>query len=442
MDLLAESITEVAVSGEIANTDRVLNIAYGIDRNFLFGAAVSMQSVVMHNPDLAVKFHLFTDYIDEDYLQRVNAFTSKNANVEVRIYKVSSAFIDIFPSLKQWSYATFFRLVAFQYLSETIENLLYIDADVICKGSLAGLLDINFDGDKFAAVIKDVPFMQEKPAKRLAIEGLPGNYLNVDRVALSASHATTAGYIILFPSLLASILILKSDFRHKTTLYTINFMLSLCAVIVTETRAAILVFPFFALLLIVMDSYINKRINYKLYCFIAIALLAGVFSFKDTLLTRMNDLNRDLVNYSHDNTRTSVGARLAMYEVGLKTYSPIGQSLEKRAEKIHELEEKEPRLSGALPFVDSHLHNDLIDTLSTRGIPGVALTILAFSAIFIYALRTAKEPYILILLFSLLVVGLSDVILFSKPVPTAVFVTIILLCAYFKVQSDQCLLDK
>ncbi len=47
MDLLAESITEVAVSGEIANTDRVLNIAYGIDRNFLFGAAVSMQSVVM-----------------------------------------------------------------------------------------------------------------------------------------------------------------------------------------------------------------------------------------------------------------------------------------------------------------------------------------------------------------------------------------------------------
>lgn len=60
MDLLAESITEVTVSGKITNTDRVLNIAYGIDRNFLFGAAVSMQSVIMHNPDLAVKFHLFT----------------------------------------------------------------------------------------------------------------------------------------------------------------------------------------------------------------------------------------------------------------------------------------------------------------------------------------------------------------------------------------------
>ncbi len=77
MDLLAESITEVTVSGKITNTDRVLNIAYGIDRNFLFGAAVSMQSVIMHNPDLAVKFHLFTDYIDEDYLQRVNLLPAK-----------------------------------------------------------------------------------------------------------------------------------------------------------------------------------------------------------------------------------------------------------------------------------------------------------------------------------------------------------------------------
>lgn len=56
MDLLAESITEVAVSGEIANTDRVLNIAYGIDRNFLFGAAVSMQSVVSITRTLRLSF--------------------------------------------------------------------------------------------------------------------------------------------------------------------------------------------------------------------------------------------------------------------------------------------------------------------------------------------------------------------------------------------------
>ncbi|HAU5609763.1 glycosyltransferase family 8 protein [Citrobacter koseri] len=184
MDLLVKSITEVATAGVINNTENVLDIAYGIDRNFLFGAAVSMQSVVMHNPELSVRFHLFIDYIDDDYLRRVEAFAHKNTNVEVNIYKVSSIFIEIFPSLKQWSYATFFRLVAFQFLSEKIENLLYIDADVICKGSLMAILDIRFANDKFAAVIKDIPYMQEKPAKRLGIDGLPGNYFNAGVVYL------------------------------------------------------------------------------------------------------------------------------------------------------------------------------------------------------------------------------------------------------------------
>lgn len=171
MDILQESISSVMSSGSI-NTDDFpsgLDIAYGIDRNFLFGAAVSMQSVAMYNSGIALRFHLFTDYIDDDYLIRVDQFTQKNKNVEVKIYVVSKKFIDIFPSLKQWSYATFFRLVAFQILSDSVEKLLYIDADVICKGSLSGLLDIHFENDKYAAVIKDIPFMQGKPAERLNV---------------------------------------------------------------------------------------------------------------------------------------------------------------------------------------------------------------------------------------------------------------------------------
>ena len=48
-----------------------LNIAWGVDRNFMFGAAISMTSVLLNNKDLNIHFHLFTDYIDDDYKQRV-----------------------------------------------------------------------------------------------------------------------------------------------------------------------------------------------------------------------------------------------------------------------------------------------------------------------------------------------------------------------------------
>ncbi|MBI0276262.1 glycosyltransferase [Hafnia alvei] len=180
MTTISSGITKIIQSGNISQNvySEKLEIAYGVDRAFLFGAAISMQSIALYNPSVALNFHIFTDYIDNDYIKRINEFTQKNVNIIVSIYLVSDELAKSFPSAKQWSYATFFRFVAFQYLSETCEKLLYIDADVICKGKLTGLLDIDLTTDKFAAVIKDVPFMQDKPAKRLNLPGLPGNYFN------------------------------------------------------------------------------------------------------------------------------------------------------------------------------------------------------------------------------------------------------------------------
>jgi len=180
MTTISSGITKIIQSGNVSQNvySEKLEIAYGVDRDFLFGAAISMQSIALYNPSVALNFHIFTDYIDNDYIKRINEFTQKNVNIIVSIYLVSDELAKSFPSAKQWSYATFFRFVAFQYLSETCEKLLYIDADVICKGKLTGLLDIDLTTDKFAAVIKDVPFMQDKPAKRLNLPGLPGKYFN------------------------------------------------------------------------------------------------------------------------------------------------------------------------------------------------------------------------------------------------------------------------
>ncbi|KKY84331.1 galactosyltransferase [Enterobacter cloacae] len=184
MDILSESITDIFIYGENDDKTQGLNIAYGVDRHFLFGAAISMQSIVMHNDEIGLTFHIFTDYIDDNYLTRIQTFTENYNNVKVCIYKVSNSFVNIFPSLKQWSYATFFRFIAFEHLSNSIDNVLYIDADVICKGKLDGLLKIKFDDNYFAAVVRDVPFMQDKPARRLNIDGLPGNYFNAGVVLL------------------------------------------------------------------------------------------------------------------------------------------------------------------------------------------------------------------------------------------------------------------
>lgn len=115
-----------------------LNVSYGIDKNFLYGAGVSISSVLINNSDINFVFHVFTDYVDDDYLKSFNE-TAKQFNTSIIVYLIDPKYFADLPTSQFWSYATYFRVLSFEYLSESISTLLYLDADVVCKGSLKPL---------------------------------------------------------------------------------------------------------------------------------------------------------------------------------------------------------------------------------------------------------------------------------------------------------------
>lgn len=159
------------------NESRVLNISYGVDKNFLFGAAVSMTSVLMNNKEINFAFHLFTDYIDDDYMTRFELL-AKQYNTKIIIYVIDpECFLDL-PTSYVWSYATYFRLLSFDYLSKTTSSVLYLDADVICKGHLDRIQEIEFSAGEYAAVIPDVDSMQYPSSQRLKWPDVEGKYFN------------------------------------------------------------------------------------------------------------------------------------------------------------------------------------------------------------------------------------------------------------------------
>ena len=49
-----------------------LNIAYGVDKNFLFGACISVTSILENNKNVPLAFHIFSDYSDEDTCKKLN----------------------------------------------------------------------------------------------------------------------------------------------------------------------------------------------------------------------------------------------------------------------------------------------------------------------------------------------------------------------------------
>lgn len=158
-----------------ARTQKI-NIAYGVDKVFLFGAGVSMTSILLHNPDIDIHFYIVTDSLDQNFIIHATAL-AQQYHVAITILQFNDKIFQHLPKTKAWSLAMYYRYFAFEYLSGSLDKVLYLDADVICKGTLLPLAEIALDR-QYAAVVSDVDEVRLASGKRLGIPALSERYFN------------------------------------------------------------------------------------------------------------------------------------------------------------------------------------------------------------------------------------------------------------------------
>ncbi len=158
------------------NTSECLNVAYGVDANYLDGVGVSITSIVLNNRHINLDFYIIADVYNDAFFQKV-AKLAEQYQLRITLYRINTDKLQCLPCTQVWSRAMYFRLFAFQLLGLTLDRLLYLDADVVCKGDISQLLHLDLNG-AVAAVVKDVDPMQEKAASRLSDPELLGQYFN------------------------------------------------------------------------------------------------------------------------------------------------------------------------------------------------------------------------------------------------------------------------
>lgn len=175
-------------AGENDDECDALHISYGIDENYLDGVGVSITSVILHNKNINLAFHIICDKYSEAFCSRIQQLSQKfSARVSISLYLISVTNFESLPQTNVWSRAMYFRLFAFDYFSKNINRLLYLDADVICKGSLSEFLSIDLEGS-VAAVVKDVESIQYKVIDRIKEINLNGRYFNSGVVLVNLSE--------------------------------------------------------------------------------------------------------------------------------------------------------------------------------------------------------------------------------------------------------------
>lgn len=135
-------------------TTNSINVAYGIDTNFLYGCGISIVSILIQNPDKAFHFHVFIDdSMSDENIARFRE-VCLNYNTKITLYYIDAKNLSELPTTKNWTHAIYFRFIIAEYFKDKINYLLYLDADVICHNKINELIALTLD-EQVAAVVAE-----------------------------------------------------------------------------------------------------------------------------------------------------------------------------------------------------------------------------------------------------------------------------------------------
>ena len=189
------------------------NIAYGTDKNFLFGCAVSITSFLINNSELKFNFHVFTDSFSESDRENFKAL-AEQYKTNISIYLVNADSLKSLPENKLWTYAIYFRFIIADYFSGKLERITYIDSDVVCNGSIQELVHLPLNGAVVAAVTERDEKWWLQRAEVLGNDLIAKGYFNTGVLVIDLAE-----WQALDVSMQAMKSLNDSDIRSKLTYY-------------------------------------------------------------------------------------------------------------------------------------------------------------------------------------------------------------------------------
>lgn len=151
-----------------------LHIAFGIDANFARGMGICITSIILNNLDKNILFHIFTDHINEMDLEKLKEL-KKYKNAKIKIYYIDITVFKKLPTTMAWSQAIYYRFIMGKVLHGIADNVLYLDADILCVGSLNDFIHSDIQENIILAIEDKFDGIGQR-IKHLAIQN--GKYFN------------------------------------------------------------------------------------------------------------------------------------------------------------------------------------------------------------------------------------------------------------------------
>ncbi|MBK5143946.1 O-antigen ligase family protein [Budviciaceae bacterium BWR-B9] len=229
--------------------------------------------------------------------------------------------------------------------------------------------------------------------------------------------ATIGGYIYTIQALLVMYIVSISKIKYSDILLVVLALFTFYVVIMTETRAIIIIYPLCVFLLFIKSKIINIKSLLVLVILITAGVSTNLISLQP-IIYRMDSTVYEVNAYQGGTVGTSLGARFSLWKAGVHIISehPYGVSADERnalaKEYIIEEQYSNPAALDALEF---HLHNDIINIGSLQGIVGILFLLVFYISLIYYTVIITKSFLIsALLMIPTIFFGLSDTLLYSN----------------------------
>lgn len=128
-----------------------------MNSKYLLWLLVMLESLFDHNSNIDI-YLLYSDLKEEELKALDDFITNKNAVLFP--LKINSGTFAEAPTLKYISKETYYRLLAAELLPDTLDRLLWLDADIIVAKNIEKFYKTNFDGNCLVACSYGTPMQK------------------------------------------------------------------------------------------------------------------------------------------------------------------------------------------------------------------------------------------------------------------------------------------
>lgn len=137
-----------------------MNILVTLNSNYIVPLKVMLKSLFLNNSEESFSIYLIHSSIKEEELADLQAYISSHGS-QLHVITIDDKCFANAPTLLHYTREMYYRLLAFKFLPEDLDRILYLDPDILVINPIRQLYDLDIEKYFYAAAYHDILSIKE-----------------------------------------------------------------------------------------------------------------------------------------------------------------------------------------------------------------------------------------------------------------------------------------